>query len=430
MKRSLMKIFALVLVVVMLTAVFASCKKEDPTPAETTPEATTGAETTAEETAPEYTGPTMTVKVGVMCPVTGTNSRMGIREKASIDAAMAHMAEDKFLNPAYELEIMEFVDDQNTTDQAPIAANLMISEDPHVVIGHHYTTMILAVGDLFEAAQIPLIGMVSGPASVQKGWEYFHIGTVTDTDAASSLAEYLVKEKNLKNFLVMARNDEGGMAGAEAVIAKLKELGIDFKDEAYMKFGIDDTDFTPYALKAKELGVDAVLTYGLSAANALTCYDQIENLYAQIPEKVFFAGSTSFAQPDMAKQLPGDKLQGIVFPTGYIQDPENAFKERFKNTFKANDPDGQWPGDNDARVYDACWNIAAALNLMIETEGVKDINDEDFREKLNYYISQLDREGVQGHIEYKAFTDGRILKAANIGEWQADGQAIKVYPKG
>ena len=443
MKRSLTKIFALVLAVLMVGSL-AACGGGD-SGGTTPPPASSGSSSSSSSSSSSgggdggYDGPVMTVRVGTMVPVSGTSARTGEMQAVVVQCALEHMAEDNFLNPAYQLEFMDFVDDEGTTDRAPIAGNLCISQDPHVVIGHHLTTMIMITAPFFEEAGIPLIGMISGPAPAEQGWEYFHYGTVTDVDAAMALMEYLINVRNFKNFLVVGRDDEGGMVGAEACIKLIKEAGLDFNDkDQYVLFNTNDIDFTTQAMQARVVEPDCILTYGLSTANALTFFDQVEQLYGPIPETTFLAGSTSFAQPTMktAFILEGEtenrKLQGIVFPTGFIADPSDPFRARFMNRFDELDPEPNfYPGDNQARCYDACWNIAAALNMMAENDGyLHPDNDPNFRERLNYWISQIDRQGAQGHIEYKAFNDvsGRIIKNANVGEWQADGTMKQIYP--
>jgi len=441
MKRTLIKIFTLILAVAMITSVFTACGGgggdngggNTPAPtAPTTPSAPSGGDSGGSDA---YDGPVMTVRVVTMCPVSGTSARTGITQKAAVDAAVQHMAEDDFINPAYKIEFdMDFVDDESSTDKAAIAANLAISKDPHIVIGHHLTTMIMISAPFFEEAKIPLIGIISGPAPATMGWEWFHYGTCTDADAGITLADYLANVKGFKNILIMARNDEGGKVGAAAVRAALESHGVSIPDSNYMEFATDDNEFSAHAMRAKELQVECVLTYGLGATAALTCYDQLEQIYGSIPDTVFFAGSTSFAQPSMAEMFPPEKIEGIVFPSAYIHDPDNPFVVRFENQFKENDPEGMWPGDNNGRVYDACWNIAAAVNLLAENDGyLHPDNDPNFRERLNYWLSQLVRQGVQGEINYAAFTDGRIIKNANIGEWRAVpgdvSRSFKIYPK-
>ena len=401
-----------------------------PAPAAPAPAAPTPAPAApATPAKPAYNGPVMTVKVVTMTPMSGGSARTGVTQEASVSAAEKHMAEDKFLNPAYKIDFVRpFVDDENSTDKAPLAANLAISMNPHIVIGHHLTTMCISSGPLFEEAQIPLIGIISGYAAVEQGFKWFHMGTVTERDSGVTMAEYLYKVKGFRKFLVLARNNESGMPSAESVMDSLEELGavID-RGKQYMLHDMADSDFTPQALRAKELGIDCLVAYAMSADQAVVLFDQMAQLYKP---GVFFAGGTAWGQPSMVELFDPKNLQGIVFPSGYVMDPTDPFKERFRNQFKENDPEHLWPGDNQARVYDACWNIAAAINDMVEAEGyLHPDNDPKFREKLNYYFSQLDRRGVQGHIEYKYFNDGRMMREANIGEWQSDGTAIKVWPK-
>jgi len=438
MKKSLIKFSALILAVVMISSLGTACNSAgsgdgagNNSPAQpSTPAAPT--------TPPsgEYTGPVMKVKVATMCPLSGESARMGVTVEAAIKAAEQHMAEDEYLNPAYEIEfIRPLIDDENATEKAVTAANLAISLDPHIVIGHHLTTMVIASTPLFEEAKIPVIGIISGfgavDAAIEEGWEWFYMGTVTEKDSSFTLAEFLYEVKGLRNFLFLARNNESGMPSAESLMDNLEALGANIdRNKQYMLHDINDIDFTAQAMRAKELGVDCIATYAMSANQALVLYDQVEQIYGPVPETCFLSGGTAWGQPQMAELFPGEKLQGLVFPTGYIMDPDDEFKERFRQQFKENDPESQWPGDNQARIYDACWNIATAINMMVEAEGYLDPSDiVVFRERLNYYFSQIDRQGVQGHIQYNEFTDGRMIKNANVGEWQSDGTAIKIYPK-
>ena len=444
MKKSVFKIFVLLISLLMVLSIFTACgEKETSGGSGSSGSGSSGSSSGgssgggSEQKKDGYDGPVMTVRVGTMVPVTGTSARTGEMQHAVVQAALEHIAEDNYLNPAYELEFLEFVDDESSTDRAPVAANLCIQGDPHVAIGHHLTTMIMISAPLFEEAAIPLIGMISGPKPATMGWQYFHYGTVTDVDAAIALMDYLINIRSFKRFLVVGRDDEGGMIGAEACIKLIKDAGLSFDDKSqYVLFNTSDIDFSSQAMQAKVVQPDCILTYGLGGANLLTFFDQVEQMYGPIPETTFICGSTSAAQPTMKTEFIPEgtkenrKLQGIVFPTGFIQDDSDPFRARFMKRFDELDPvDNFLPGDNQARCYDAIWNIATALNMMAENDGyLHPDKDKNFRERLNYWISQIDRQGVQGHIEYKAFTDGRIIKDANIGEWQANGSMKQVYP--
>ena len=131
------------------------------------------------------------VKVAVMCPMSGQSQQFYAQYQAAIQAASDVIAEDNML-PDYELEF-EYIDDKGTTDGAPTAATFALDQyGCNVSIGHMLTTMILADGQYFEDAQTPLLGIVSGPASVSQGWEYLCIETGTDLVQGDTLIDYLV----------------------------------------------------------------------------------------------------------------------------------------------------------------------------------------------------------------------------------------------
>jgi branched-chain amino acid transport system substrate-binding protein len=427
MKRTLRRTICLLLAILMISSVLGGCAKEETAaPASgTTPAATPtapAAGSTPAASTPAAPAAKQEVLVGVMTSLSGTRARSGELYQNGVLTALQHIEEDGFLKN-YTLKL-EFFDDQGTTEGAPIAANLAINNKVKVCLGHTLTPMVMISGQYFEEAKIPLIGSVSGPAVCQQGWKFYHNGTVTDTDAADALAEYLVKVRGVKRVFVMALNDEGGIVGAQAVLKKMQELGANVV--GYELFGQDDTDFTAQILKAKEGNADCIIAYQTSsAANGYTVYQQIESLIGDIPTKVVLAGSTAFAGSAMLEAWPKEDLAGILFPTGYIADMSDPMKKRFADDFVKRDRLHIPPSETPARMYDALWNICQALNDM----GPYDVNAADFSIKLNDALSKVKRVGLQGQWNYGAFTDGRGLASGNVGMWNADGTMTKVYPK-
>lgn len=427
MKRNLRRTLSLILAIVMISSALGGCaaKETGAAPASgTAPAATTAP---AASTTP-VTGTTAApaekqeVLIGVMTSLSGTRARSGELYKNGVLTALKHIEEDGFLKN-YKIKF-DFYDDLGTTEGAPVAANLAINNGVKACLGHFLTPMVMISGQYFEEAKIPLIGSVSGPIVVQQGWEFYHNGTVTDTDAADALGEYLVKGKGLKRVFVMALNDEGGIVGAKAVMDKMQQLGATLV--GYELFGQDDTDFTAQILKAKEGNADCIIAYQTSsAANGYTIYQQIESLIGDVPTKVVLVGSTAFAGSSMLEAWPHENLAGILFPTGYIADMSDPMKKRFADDFIALDRLHIAPSETPARMYDAVWNICQALNDM----GPYDVNAPDFSVKLNDALSKVKRVGLQGQWDYGAFTDGRGLAVGNVGMWHADGTMEKVYPK-
>ena len=203
-----------------------------------------------------------TVKVGVMCPMSGTSARFGELYQASITAAMKAIEEDGLLKD-YNLEF-EFVDDKGATDGAPAAATYVLDQyGADVAIGHMLTTMVLVSGPMFEEAQVPLLGIVSGPASVSQGFEYLCIETGTDLIQAETLLQYLVEEKGYDKLGMIHINTEGGSSAADHIEKVMKEK---YNLELVTRDAMtnEDTDFTAQVLKMKDGGTQAVIFWGLN----------------------------------------------------------------------------------------------------------------------------------------------------------------------
>ncbi|MDD6375497.1 MAG: ABC transporter substrate-binding protein, partial [Ruminococcus sp.] len=226
-------------------------------------ESSTGSSSTTAASGTESTD-NATVVVAVMCPLSGEYSRFGEQYKAAIEAAMKYVNENDMLND-YQLQF-EYIDDKGTTDGAPTAANLALDQyECNVAVGHMLTTMVLADGQYFEDAETPLLGIVSGPASVAQGWEYISIETGTDITQADTLVDYLVSNGS-KNISLINVNTEGGMSAADEIENVLRD---EYQLELATHEQIDNnvTDFTSIALKMKDAGTDTVIYWGLSQAN-------------------------------------------------------------------------------------------------------------------------------------------------------------------
>ena len=158
MKRTLV----LLLVIIMAFATLGSCRRKEQ-------------------------GDSRVVKVAVITALSGTSIRMSEIYDAAIKAAMKAIEEDGLLQHGYTLEF-HWVDDRGTVDGAPPAANLALDQHRcHVSIGHYLTIQILASGSFFEERRVPLLGIVSGPAAVAQGFNYFSMATATDLFQADTL---------------------------------------------------------------------------------------------------------------------------------------------------------------------------------------------------------------------------------------------------
>ena len=384
--------------------------KEEAAAEEPAAEEAAEAEEAEEAEAPaESTGDKPVVKVAVMCPQSGESARFGELYKAAITAAMKVVEEDKMLND-YTLEF-EFIDDKGTTEGAPIAANYALDQyGCNISIGHLLTTMILADGQYFEDAETPLLGIVSGPASVSQGWEYVSIETGTDYSQADTLIDYLINDVGSENIGLVNINTEGGMSAATEIERYLKETyGKDLATHDQMTN--EDTDYTSIALNMKNAKVDTVIFWGLTQSAGQLCYTAVKQYVGELKA---FAGGTNLAQAQVADTWNEEDAVGVVFPVGYIPDENNALQPRIREYFTAEDPQHQELADVPARVVDSIFHICTALNNL----GPADPTAEGFNAELNKQIRAASFDGVQGHFDFSANDNGVGLNVMNIGVWE------------
>lgn len=377
-------------------------------------ESSTGSSSTTAASGTESTD-NATVVVAVMCPLSGEYSRFGEQYKAAIEAAMKYVNENDMLND-YQLQF-EYIDDKGTTDGAPTAANLALDQYKcNVAVGHMLTTMVLADGQYFEDAETPLLGIVSGPASVAQGWEYISIETGTDITQADTLVDYLVSNGS-KNISLINVNTEGGMSAADEIENVLRD---EYQLELATHEQIDNnvTDFTSIALKMKDAGTDTVIYWGLSQANGQICYTAVKDYVGDVT----FAGGTNLAQNQMLTTWNAEDINGVVFPVGYIYEEDNEMKKTINSYYKELDPDKNDLTDVPARVVDSIFHIVTALNDM----GVQDPKSDDFNKNLNTALRNAKFTGVQGDFDFSVNDNGVGLNKMNIGMWDSDFVQHKV----
>lgn len=377
-------------------------------------ESSTGSSSTTAASGTESTD-NATVVVAVMCPLSGEYSRFGEQYKAAIEAAMKYVNENDMLND-YQLQF-EYIDDKGTTDGAPTAANLALDQyECNVAVGHMLTTMVLADGQYFEDAETPLLGIVSGPASVAQGWEYISIETGTDITQADTLVDYLVSNGS-KNISLINVNTEGGMSAAHEIENVLRD---EYQLELATHEQIDNnvTDFTSIALKMKDAGTDTVIFWGLSQANGQICYTAVKNYVGDVT----FAGGTNLAQNQMLTTWNAEDINGVVFPVGYIYEEDNEMKKTINSYYKELDPDNNDLTDVPARVVDSIFHIVTALNDV----GIQDPESDDFNKNLNNALRNAKFTGVQGDFDFSVNDNGVGLNKMNIGMWDSDFVQHKV----
>ncbi len=154
------------------------------------------------------------LKVGVLTPLTGDYSNYGESMLKGIDLALQH----SFLHPEVEIVLKD-------TKGDPIAATSLskeLIEEQNVIaiIGPLKSESTLGAGMVADGARIPLISPTASQKGIGNLGDFIFQITLSSQTRAKSLAEFLVKERKLLDFVLLVSDDQHS-----------QEFGLSFQEE-------------------------------------------------------------------------------------------------------------------------------------------------------------------------------------------------------
>jgi branched-chain amino acid transport system substrate-binding protein len=175
-----------------------------------------------------------TVKVGVIAPLTGSLSELGLGIKNSVDLAI-RQANEKGTVPGYEI-VLAAEDDAADPATGANAANKLAS-DPQIagVVGTLNSSVAQSVAPVLAKANIVQISpantnptLTRGPKpddSPQRIWPTYHRTATTDTFQGPFAADYALGDGGFKTAFVIHDKKTYGQGLAATFTARFKEKG-------------------------------------------------------------------------------------------------------------------------------------------------------------------------------------------------------------
>jgi branched-chain amino acid transport system substrate-binding protein len=175
-----------------------------------------------------------TVKIGVVAPLTGALSELGLGIKNSVDLAV-RQANEKGTVPGYEL-VLAAEDDAADPATGANAANKLAS-DPQVagVVGTLNSSVAQSVAPVLAKANITQISpantnptLTRGPKpddAPQRIWPTYHRTATTDTYQGPFAADYALGDGGFKSAFVIHDKKTYGQGLAETFSNRFKEKG-------------------------------------------------------------------------------------------------------------------------------------------------------------------------------------------------------------
>ena len=337
-----------------------------------------------------------TLKIGMVCPATGSAAAYGETMINSANLAVKEINDAGGVAGKYMIELI-VEDDEGTPAKSVTAAQKLINQDGiKVLIGAQASSCTLAVMEVTAAASIPQIAPASTAIKiVQLGNEWIFRNAAADPLQTSQVLKFAQETLGVKSIAILNEATDYGVGGATYLEQYATEMGIAVT--AHETYNTGDTDFSVQLTKIAEGKPDAVMVWGFYSEGALIL-KQAQQYGVDVP----FMGGTGWAAPKLM-ELAGEAAEGIYFSTPFS--PSNP-AENVQNYVKAYETaySGKSTDFNGAQTYDSVYLIKEA----VEESG--SIDSEDIRDALRNFAEPYS--GVSGNIKFDA--TGEVIKDVSI----------------
>ncbi len=374
-----------------------------------------------EPSAGSTAGATKTAKIGVIAPLTGDLSVMGIGIRNSVDLALRQANESNEI-PGWKLELAA-EDDQATPDVgANAATKLAADKDVVAVVGTLNSGVSQSVQPILNTAKIAQVSPANTAVSLTKGADeanpkrpynnYFRT-CATDAVQGPFIAKYL-SDAGIKKLAVVNDKKPYGQGLATAVAAEFKKLGGDVvADETVNK---DDKDFSTVIDLVKAKSPQAVF-FGTEFQLAAPMSQQMKNKGLNVP----LVGGDG-VKDDKYITLAGAKSEGdlVSFPGPDVETV--AAGKQFAADYQAAGFKDGWSAYG-LTSYDAGKAVVAALKQSLASAT----DASSARQATIDAMAKVSFDGLTGKVGFDQYGDA-ITKTMTMyevkdGKWVANKTA-------
>jgi len=307
-----------------------------------------------------------TIKLGVVAPMSGANSRYGAYAMHGAQLAINEINEAGGIG-GKKLQI-----DSGDSQCAPVegvsATQRLINEDQvKYIIGDICSSVTLAMEPVVEDARVLLLNAASSNPDITYkagvgGFKWTYRNYPTDETRAAMVVKYAAEQRNLHKFAVLAADSDYGR-GAVAFSKKyLPENGSSIVSEDYFKEG--EVDFHSVLSKIKASGAQAILVYSPTDSSAIVGQQMIEmGLAGKLP----LVGAGDFSVPSNLAAAPA-AMEGSIEATAWLPSYEGADNEAFVKRYEAANG-GEEPNTHAYQFWETTHLLAQAMINAKSTEG-------------------------------------------------------------
>lgn len=359
------------------------------------------------------------VKIGVILPLSGDLSAIGLGGQHSVELAVKQ-ANEKNVLPGWTLQVVA-KDDQGNPDVGKNAATQLIS-DPEVlgVVGDYNSSVSQNTQPVFASAHVTQVTPGSTGTLLTQGANYataparpydtFFRTCTNDAVQGPFAARYLFNDAGIKKVATIHDKKTYGQGLVQTFTAEFKKLGGQIV--AAETINPDDANYQAVIAKVKPSAPDAVY-YGGEYPQAGPLSQQMKGAGLNVPlmggDGIFDPTYIKLAGKDSA----GDLVTAIGAPADKMPQGQSFLADYEKAGYK--DPSGAIG----AYSFDATNAIIEALKVSLK--DAKSASDPAVRAATVTAMANVSFDGVTGKIGFDKFGDSttRVLTAYKVidGKW-------------
>ena len=370
---------------------------------------------------------TREVEVGLIAPMSGPWARQGQVMKMAADMAIESINQQggiKSLGGA-KLKLSVF-DAGDTVEKAKNAAQRMVADSPNLVVatGAYLSSFTLAVTEVTERAQLPVVTFSYSDLITSRGFKYVFQTSATGVQQA---------EGSLPALLDMAEKASGQRPKTIGIVMDNTAASVAFvkpmRDHQFAKLGlslvVDETftpplaNATPLIQKVRSARPDILLLLPTAIPDAKLLLEKMNEFGLGRGKLPTISNGAAILDPDLRNNMNIEQLEGVMaVVANWTTAAQKDFVAEVKK--KTSEP---WPTQHFVTTYGDMWIFRAAL----EAAGKAD------RESVAKALHAMNLTGgparfFPGDGKLKFDDNGHRENASLlIVQWQK-GVPITVYP--
>ena len=271
------------------------------------------------------------IKIGVVSPQSGANSRYGAYALKGAELAVKEVnATGGVLGK--KLDLVQG-DSQCVPAEGVSATQRMIRFDNvSIIIGDVCSSVTLAMQPVVEQAGVLLLNAASSNPEITYragvgGYKWTFRNYPTDESRAAAALEYAAK-KGYTKFAVLSVDTDFGRGAITFTKKYLPRYKAQIVSEDYYKE--TETDFRPVLSKIKYSGAQAILMYGLADTTPIVARQMHE---MALGGKIELVGNAEFTNPSTIAAAP-DVMNGAIETVAWLPSWSNPRSLKFVDDYK------------------------------------------------------------------------------------------------